>query len=422
MSGQSTNDDKIDINTGVGDKKDDAKESVSEERVQLSKDMYGFLREESYVAKERQFRRENGKAIAKRDQQWVKFLGRCSIDNIAHNRKDRSLKRLVYEGVPVAFRGPVWNALSGARELKAESDRTYNEYCEDAIKLISDNDAQKVMIEDENHRGCDKGQAIKDIEKDVFRTFPDHSMFDVDGTGIQQLRRILLAYSVWNPAVGYCQGLNFMAAALLLFLDEEDSFWILCSLCKNILPPKYYTPKLFDLHVDVRVLQKLIETKLPSVQAVFQDHHIDVRLIAMEWFMCSFLNIFPLETTTRVWDVMLYERSSLPIFRVALGLFKLLQPELEEIFRVDDNRDIDEVSEPGSQNVLQYIADSAKVQFDVEILFKASFSGKCNVSKKEIEKWRKLCKAELQIEIEEIQSRREIYRKKHEQTLNKAKE
>ena len=75
MSGQSTNDDKIDINTGVGDKKDDAKESVSEERVQLFKDMYGFLREESYVAKERQFRRENGKAIAKRDQQWVKFLG-----------------------------------------------------------------------------------------------------------------------------------------------------------------------------------------------------------------------------------------------------------------------------------------------------------------------------------------------------------
>ena len=222
--------------------------------------MYGFLRDESYIAEERKFRRENGKAIAKRDQQWVKFLGKCSIDSISRNRKDRSLKRLVYEGVPVAFRGPIWNALSGAKELKAASDRSYNEYCEDAIKVTSDNDAQKVMIEDENHRGCDKGQAIKDIEKDVFRTFPDHSMFDVDGTGIQQLRRILLAYSVWNPAVGYCQGLNFMAAALLLFLGEEDSFWILCSLCKNILPPKYYTPKLFDLHVDVRVLQKLIET------------------------------------------------------------------------------------------------------------------------------------------------------------------
>ena len=153
-----------------------------------------------------------------------KIFGRCSIDNISHNRKDRSLKRLVYEGVPVAFRGPVWNALSGARELKAESDRTYNEYCEDAIKLISDNDAQKVMIEDENHRGCDKGQAIKDIEKDVFRTFPDHSMFDVDGTGIQQLRRILLAYSVWNPAVGYCQGLNFMAAALYYFWAKRLFF------------------------------------------------------------------------------------------------------------------------------------------------------------------------------------------------------
>ena len=226
MSGQSTNDDKIDINTGVGDKKDDAKESVSEERVQLFKDMYGFLREESYVAKERQFRRENGKAIAKRDQQWVKFLGRCSIDSISHNRKDRSLKRLVYEGVPVAFRGPVWNALSGAKELKAESDRTYNEYCEDAIKVISDNDAQKVSIEGQNNRGCDKGQAIKDIEKDVFRTFPDHSMFDVDGTGIQQLRRILLAYSVWNPAVGYCQGFKFYGCCTFIIFGRRRLFLV----------------------------------------------------------------------------------------------------------------------------------------------------------------------------------------------------
>ena len=422
MSGQSGNDDvKDNSNAGVGIEEEDAKESVAEEREQLSKDMYGFLREESYIAREREFRRENGKAIAKRDQQWVKFLGRCSIDNIPRNRKDRSLKRLVYEGVPVAFRGPIWNALSGATELKAVSEKTYKQYYEDAINPACNKDAQNTAIEGQGNKGPRQGQAIKDIEKDVFRTFPDHSMFDVDGTGIQQLRRILLAYSMRNPWVGYCQGLNFMAAALLLFLDEEDSFWLLCSLCQNILPPQYYTPRLFDLHVDVRVLQKLIETKLPSVQALFEDHHIDVRLIAMEWFMCSFLNVFPLETATRVWDVMLFERSSLPIFRVALGLFKLLQPELEKIFRVDDSGDLDETSRPGAQNMLQYISNTAKIQFDVERLFKASFSGKCNVSNKEIEKWRRLCKVELQIEIDDIQSRREKY-KQEEQSLNREKE
>ena len=152
MSGQSINDEmKSVIKAGDGGKKDDAIQSVSEERVQLFKDMYGFLRDESYIAEERKFRRENGKAIAKRDQQWVKFLGKCSIDSISRNRKDRSLKRLVYEGVPVAFRGPIWNALSGARELKAESDRTYNEYCEDAIKVTSDNDAQKLSTDGQNN-------------------------------------------------------------------------------------------------------------------------------------------------------------------------------------------------------------------------------------------------------------------------------
>ena len=204
-------------------------------------------------------------------------------------------------------------------------------------------------------------------------------------------------------------------------MGEEDSFWLLCSLCKNILPPKYYTPKLFDLHVDVRVLQKLIETKLPSVQAVFQDHHIDVRLIAMEWFMCSFLNVFPLETTTRVWDVMLYERSSLPIFRVALGLFKLLQPELEKIFRVDDNGILMKFVDRVLRTCYNTLPTVQRSSLTSRVLFKASFSGKCNVSKKEIEKWRKLCKAELQIEIEDIQNRREKY-KNDEQTLNRTKE
>lgn len=41
------------------------------------------------------------------------------------------------------------------------------------------------------------------IEKDLHRTFPGHPV--MDKTGRSALRRILLAYSVHNPDVGYCQ-------------------------------------------------------------------------------------------------------------------------------------------------------------------------------------------------------------------------
>ena len=41
------------------------------------------------------------------------------------------------------------------------------------------------------------------------------------------LRRVLAAYSLHNPVVGYCQGLNFVAGCLLMFMDEEDAFYCL---------------------------------------------------------------------------------------------------------------------------------------------------------------------------------------------------
>ena len=46
------------------------------------------------------------------------------------------------------------------------------------------------------------------------------------------LRRVLLAFSAVNPRIGYCQSMNFLAAAALLALGraEEKAFWVLVCL------------------------------------------------------------------------------------------------------------------------------------------------------------------------------------------------
>jgi hypothetical protein len=38
---------------------------------------------------------------------------------------------------------------------------------------------------------------------------------------IKRLRRVLYAYSHYEPEIGYCQGTNFIIAALLMVMDEE---------------------------------------------------------------------------------------------------------------------------------------------------------------------------------------------------------
>ena len=60
---------------------------------------------------------------------------------------------------------------------------------------------------------------IRTIEKDLDRTFPLHPLFGdtmFATKGRNALRSILIAYSVYLPRVGYCQGMNFVAGFFLI--------------------------------------------------------------------------------------------------------------------------------------------------------------------------------------------------------------
>ena len=74
------------------------------------------------------------------------------------------------------------------------------------------------------------------------RTLPNNKHYDSPhADGIAKLRRVLLAYSVHNPDVEYCQGFNRMAAIALLFMHEEDAFWSLVFIIEHLMPLEYYS-------------------------------------------------------------------------------------------------------------------------------------------------------------------------------------
>ena len=39
---------------------------------------------------------------------------------------------------------------------------------------------------------------------------------------LDKLKNILMCYSIRNTTVGYCQGMNFIAARILLIMDNEE--------------------------------------------------------------------------------------------------------------------------------------------------------------------------------------------------------
>lgn len=57
------------------------------------------------------------------------------------------------------------------------------------------------------------------------------------GEGQQKLFNILAVYASYNPEVGYCQGMAYVAAVLLMHMPEEDAFWALYCLMES---PKYF--------------------------------------------------------------------------------------------------------------------------------------------------------------------------------------
>lgn len=102
------------------------------------------------------------------------------------------------------------------------------------------------------------------IVSDIPRTFPENPFFQVEKTTednlLGPLRNILFAFVAHNPDVGYCQGVNYIGAVILLVVqDEEKSFWLLDTLVMKIVSKSYYTTSLIGLERDCFVLNEIIK-------------------------------------------------------------------------------------------------------------------------------------------------------------------
>ena len=176
-----------------------------------------------------------------------------------------------------------------------------------------------------------------DIDKDVDRTFPEHAYFD---QGVENgLRRVLCAFALHNPSIGYCQSLNFIAGVMLLFLQEEDAFWLLVTVVETLLPKDYFSKSMVGMCTDQLVLAKLVELHLPNVHAALQKTQLQLSLITVPWFLCLYINTFHTEVLLRVWDVFLCEGNK-ALFRIAVALIQSHEHAIvnardhEELFQV----------------------------------------------------------------------------------------
>jgi hypothetical protein len=236
----------------------------------------------------------------------------------------KELKKLVRKGVPDHLRGKLWMDLSGASAKLASNAGLYQRYVDEAP-------------------ATSRPEVLSLIEVDLHRTFPHHPNFNpscskncveeerydnpTETPHLQSLRRVLRGYSARNTLVGYCQGMNFIAGAMLLFLNEESCFWLLATLLEDILPSDYYDHELFGCHVDLMVLDELLPQVAPRTAIILSEAGLGLELLALEWMVGAFVRSLPSESALRIWDC-LFAEGGKAVFRAALALVQAAEPAL----------------------------------------------------------------------------------------------
>ncbi|KAM4621972.1 TBC1 domain family member 2A isoform 2-T2 [Polymixia lowei] len=248
---------------------------------------------------------------------WAQYLAGRSDDDLCPSPE---LKSLLRAGVPREYRQQVWRWVVRARtrSIRERHPQRYEQLCEKSR--------------------TSPHPASRQIQLDLHRTLTTNQHFSSPSSpALQQLQRVLLAFSWQNPAIGYCQGLNRLAAiALLVLQSEDDAFWCLVAVVEAIMPQDYYTKNLSASQADQRVLKGFMAEKLPRLTAHFEEHNIDVSLITFNWFLVVFVESLPSDILLRVWDAFLYEGTKV-IFRYALALFKYKE---DDILKIHDQVEI----------------------------------------------------------------------------------
>ncbi|RDW86854.1 putative GTPase activating protein (Gyp3) [Aspergillus mulundensis] len=353
-----------------------------------TRDCYGFRKATSYVTIDQYeaWSASYADFSANRRAKWAELLRENGINPKNPTTlppKSPKVKRFVRKGIPSEFRGAAWFWYAGGYEHLNRNPGLYDQLVRQAMESPSNDDKEH-------------------IERDLHRTFPDNVHFKPEQTGqpgfdngaasvivetemIRALRRVLYAFAIHNPQIGYTQSLNFITGLFLLFLPEEKAFWML-HIVTSVYLPSTHEISLEGANVDLWILMVLLKDCLPNVYNKIADTGTkrsaplsvnsrlpDITLGLTNWLMSVFIGTLPLETTLRVWDVFFYEGSK-TFFRVSMAIFKACE------------RDIMAVSDP--MEVFQVVQTVPKKLLDANALLDGSFSRKNRVGQGRIDELR----------------------------------
>jgi len=138
----------------------------------------------------------------------------------------------------------------------------------------------------------------------------------------------LKVYSIYNPEVGYCQGMSFICAFLLINnLTEEEAFWMLLGIMENFQQNFSQTMVgILDSNETFNQLLKLYNPiihnhleKIQSINAIFINR----------WFLTLYTDLKNWQTIQHIWDIIFFEGKT-SLMRISLAIIRCCEKHILE--------------------------------------------------------------------------------------------
>ncbi|CEM11165.1 unnamed protein product [Vitrella brassicaformis CCMP3155] len=150
-----------------------------------------------------------------------------------------------------------------------------------------------------------------------------------DGVLHEHLRTVLETYVLWRPDLGYVQGMAYLAAMLLLHMDEYSAFVCFANLMLRRSLHAFYTFDMSIVDVYFRTFDHLMKERLPWVAMKLHQCGLNSDMFLVEWLYTLFTRSLPFALVARVWDSFLAEGDTI-LYQTALGLLCYFSDALEK--------------------------------------------------------------------------------------------
>ncbi|KAH9917903.1 RabGAP/TBC [Epithele typhae] len=212
------------------------------------------------------------------------------------------LAAAIERGIPKTLRGMIWQLMSASKDPALE--QTY-------LRLLKEQSPHE-----------------KAIMRDLGRTFPNHTFFtEGHGIGQENLFNVLKAYSIYDPEVGYCQGLPFIVAILLLNMPDEEAFCLLVRLMHSYDLRGHFLPDMPRLQLRLFQFERLLEEVLPVLHLHFVRQGVKANMYGSQWFLTMFSYRFPMEMVFRIYDKV-FANGIEALFNFSISLLNKNEPTL----------------------------------------------------------------------------------------------